>query len=525
MKICFLTILALFFGLNTIFAQSADPAVTGANFVSNQINTGQTSTLTVSFANTGSTYIPISSIELTISTAFSYYTTNGTTAPTGAGANFFTWTYTGVPGSSDTWRGVNNVAIGAFNGGNILLIVTGNTVSPGFESTNINVQAVDSLSKFSDSQINNSLQPQLKINQACPLAPVLSGNTKSNVCPLTTADLTTLQPAAVPGQTFEWHTVASNPTAGTIVSQPTQVPAGTYYLYAKSVCYSPASAATTVTISVCTSPDLTISIGQPSPLPVAATTSFIPVTVTNIGTAPSSGLITVTAQIPFGTVFGMFPASNNGWACTTTGITATCTSSAPILTAANTIFSVPFIPKAAQVANSLIIPAAIVSGGGEGNTGNNSSNTITTINVSNIDLMPNYTYSSTTYTINSSKTVIVNVNEIANNSTNGTVISVFIPNSVGFTYSINPVLTSVTVVGPETVDNPDWTMTVNPAGMLLTSNANVVIAGNGRSRIAITITANTAGARANLTANVSPHGGGETSHFNNIVSLAQSIQN
>jgi len=56
-------------------AQSADPAVTGANFSPNQVNVGATSALTVSFANTGSTTTPINSIELTISTADSDYTT------------------------------------------------------------------------------------------------------------------------------------------------------------------------------------------------------------------------------------------------------------------------------------------------------------------------------------------------------------------------------------------------------------------------------------------------------------------
>jgi hypothetical protein len=50
MKNFFFTILALFIGFNTVFAQSADPAITGANFVPNQINTGQTSVLTISFA-------------------------------------------------------------------------------------------------------------------------------------------------------------------------------------------------------------------------------------------------------------------------------------------------------------------------------------------------------------------------------------------------------------------------------------------------------------------------------------------
>jgi hypothetical protein len=52
MKKILTTILAFFVGLNLVFGQSADPAVTGANFIPNQINVEQTSVLTVSFANT-----------------------------------------------------------------------------------------------------------------------------------------------------------------------------------------------------------------------------------------------------------------------------------------------------------------------------------------------------------------------------------------------------------------------------------------------------------------------------------------
>jgi len=393
MKRFILIFFALVTGITSVFAQFADPAVTGASFSPDQINTGQTTLLTVSFSNTGSTPIPVNSIEITISTAFNYYTTDSSMAPTGPGAILFNWTHFGTTGSEDVWRGTNKVEIGAFVGEDILLTVTGNAVSPGFETTNINVQPTSNFNKFLDSPTNNSIQPELKINQACPSAPVLSGSTKSNVCPLTTADLTTLQPATVSGQTFEWHTVASNPTARTIVSQPKQVPAGTYYLYAKDTfCYSPASAATTVIISACISPDL----------------------------------------------------------------------------------------------------------------------------------IPNFTYLSTTFTKNTSKTVIININEISGGSTNGTPVSVFIPSSTGFTYAFNPDQTSATIVNLETVNNPDWTMTIKPTGILLSSI--VLIPSNGRSRIAITITANTPGALSNVTVNITPNGGGENNPFNNLASLAQSIQ-
>jgi hypothetical protein len=273
------------------------------------------------------------------------------------------------------------------------------------------------------------------------------------------------------------------------------------------------------------SPNLTISIGQPVPSPIVGQPSSIPVTVTNTGAGPSTGLITVVTQIPNSSLFGLFPVSNNGWTCTTSGITATCSSANPIASLANTTFSVPFIPTAIQVGNALTIPPAVVSGGGEpiANAGNNASSAITTSNVTSANLTPNLTFSSTVFTVATSKSVIININEIGNIPTNGTTVEVFIPFSTGFTYAFNPALTNVTIVSSEAVDNPDWTLTGYPTGLLLRSST--IIPSGGRSRIAITVTANTAGTVANIIANISPNGGGETNSFNNSATLALSIQN
>jgi hypothetical protein len=88
-------------------------------------------------------------------------------APTGQGAILFNWIHFGTIGFADVWRGTNKVAVESFVGGDIILTVTGNVVSSAFETTNINVQAVNSFKSFSDSPINNNLQPQLKVNQEC----------------------------------------------------------------------------------------------------------------------------------------------------------------------------------------------------------------------------------------------------------------------------------------------------------------------------------------------------------------------
>jgi len=133
------------------------------------------------------------------------------------------------------------------------------------------------------------------------------------------------------------------------------------------------------------SPDLITTIGPDvSPnSPVAGQQSLIPVTVTNIGSVPSSGPITEVVRIPMGTTFGTFlnPTANNGWTCTTFGTTATCTNSIILVVGTGSItFSVPFIPRIAQGGQTLTVPPATVSGGGEplANQNNNTSNQIIT---------------------------------------------------------------------------------------------------------------------------------------------------
>jgi len=137
----------------------ADPAVSGANFVPNEIEEGAKSTLTISFANSGSTAIPANSIDLTISAANTFYSTDGTTAPTGLGGDLFSWNYLG----SDIWRGRNIGVIPAYGGGNITLEVMGIKESSDFETTNINVQPVSQFGAFNNVSSNDNLQPGLKV--------------------------------------------------------------------------------------------------------------------------------------------------------------------------------------------------------------------------------------------------------------------------------------------------------------------------------------------------------------------------
>jgi hypothetical protein len=87
-------------------------------------------------------------------------------------------------------------------------------------------------------------------------APTLSATTKSNVCPATTANLSSLVTSSCPvGSNLEWHTASTGLSAANKVSNPASVLGGTYYptCYDATVnCYSPVpSPGVTVTINAC----------------------------------------------------------------------------------------------------------------------------------------------------------------------------------------------------------------------------------------------------------------------------------
>ncbi len=92
-------------------------------------------------------------------------------------------------------------------------------------------------------------------------------------------------------------------------------------------------------------PDLTTTIGQPSPALTEGVTSLIPVTITSVGTAPATGQLTFTTTLANGLTA---PASfsNGGWTCTTSGQTVSCTTpnTAGLAPAAVTTFNIPVTP-------------------------------------------------------------------------------------------------------------------------------------------------------------------------------------
>jgi hypothetical protein len=132
-------------------------------------------------------------------------------------------------------------------------------------------------------------------------------------------------------------------------------------------------------------PDVTTAIGQPSPALVVGQTSNLPITVANIGMAPAPGIITTTITLPAG-VTAPPTFTSNGWTCSTSAPTVTCTNPGPIAAGANSVFNVPVTPDATTVGTKPIFNATTNPVTGETITGNNNAAPLTpTISVQPAD--------------------------------------------------------------------------------------------------------------------------------------------
>jgi hypothetical protein len=113
-----------------------------------------------------------------------------------------------------------------------------------------------------------------------------------------------------------------------------------------------------------TAPDLITTIGQPATPFVAGSPSNVPVTITNIGTAPDAGVITTTITLPagFSTPSSFSPVA--GTTCATSGQVVTCTTAGPLSNVApsNTAtFNVPITPAASTVGTKPTTTASVSS--------------------------------------------------------------------------------------------------------------------------------------------------------------------
>ena len=121
-------------------------------------------------------------------------------------------------------------------------------------------------------------------------------------------------------------------------------------------------------------PDLTLAKSHTGNFTVGTNGSYT-VTVQNVGSAATTGPITVTDPLPTGLSF--VSGTGTGWTCSAAGQTATCTNPGPLAAGANSPVTLTVGVAAAAVPS--VTNTATVAGGGETNTANDTASDVTTI--------------------------------------------------------------------------------------------------------------------------------------------------
>jgi Secretion system C-terminal sorting domain len=172
-------------------------------------------------------------------------------------------------------------------------------------------------------------------------SPALNVSSLSNVCPATTANLSTVTASNTPaGTSLEWHTSAT-PSALTKITTTTAVIAGTYYATfydATNRCYSPTRNLNVITTACC-------NAGTSSPtLNVSSLSNVCPATTANLSTVTASNTpagtslewhtsatpsaltkITTTTAVIAGTYYATFYDATNGCYSPTRNLNVTVT--------------------------------------------------------------------------------------------------------------------------------------------------------------------------------------------------------
>jgi uncharacterized repeat protein (TIGR01451 family) len=126
-------------------------------------------------------------------------------------------------------------------------------------------------------------------------------------------------------------------------------------------------------------PDLTIAKSHTGNFTQGQINAPYTITVTNSGTGPTSGTVTVTDTLPAGLAYASFGGAAGGWGCSAVLQVVTCTNS-NVIAASNSYAALTLNVNVSPTAPASVTNTASVSGGGETNAANNSASNPTTIN-------------------------------------------------------------------------------------------------------------------------------------------------
>ena len=240
--------------------------------------------------------------------------------------------------------------------------------------------------------------------------------------------------------------------------------------------------------------DLTISMFPGTPLSQGQGFASYFLSVRNVGTAGSTGLVTVVDALPSGLTATNI--SGGGWSCTLA--TLTCTRSDALAGGA----SYPGINLFLSVDNDApasVMNMATVSGGGEINTANDTASNTASV-TQKADLSIAKSHGGTWHQGDVGKAYTITVTNVGHASTNATTVTVVDTLPAGLT------ATAISGAG--------WTCVL---GTLTCTRADALAVGAGYPPITVTVTvANDASASVDNTATVA--GGGEINAANDSVS-------
>ncbi len=251
-------------------------------------------------------------------------------------------------------------------------------------------------------------------------------------------------------------------------------------------------------------PDLVILKGTTSTFQQGGTATY-DLSVTNSGTAATTGLYTITDVMPTGlTASG---ASGTGWDCSASTTTTISCSSGDVLAPGQAAPVVTIGVNIAATAPASITNTASVAGGGETDTTNNTSSVTSPVT----QLVPDLTITkSTTSPFQQGGTATYDL--VVRNSGNG-------PSSGG--YTIADVLPAgLTLAG--TTAGAGWDCTASTAAVVSCTRGTPLSAGQAAPTVAVTVNiATTAPASIANTASVA--GGGDTDTANNTSSVTSPV--
>ncbi len=249
-------------------------------------------------------------------------------------------------------------------------------------------------------------------------------------------------------------------------------------------------------------PDLTLTKSHSGNFLQGQTGAIYTITVSNPESPPTTGVVTVTDNVPA----GLLPtsAAGAGWTCNISGQDVTCTRSDPLATGQ----SYPPITLTVNVqpgAPGSVTNTVTVSGGGDVNPANNSDTDVTAIIFgADLTLTKTHTGNFTQGQTGATYTVTVTNSGVGPTTTMVTVIDTF---PLGLT--------------PTAAAGAGWSCTVGALGVGCTRNDALAA---GASYPPITITVNVASdAPATVTNTVGVSGGGGSNSANNTASDATTI--